>query len=67
MKIVILFSIQVSTIREHQFLDEFDSQYAYNLEETAGIKYTLSLFYPNNNYWGSAFGNYYFITLMMVP
>ena len=43
-----------------QFLDEFDSQYAYDLNQTAGIKYTLSLYYPNNNYWGSAFGNYYF-------
>ena len=43
-----------------QFLDEFDSQYAYDLDQTAGIKYTLSIYYPNNNYWGSAFGNYYF-------
>jgi len=43
-----------------EFLDSFDSEFPYNLEETAGIKYTLSLFYPNNNYWGSAFGNYYF-------
>ena len=44
-----------------EFLDAFDdSDFPYNLEETAGIKYTLSLYYPNNNYWGSAFGNYYF-------
>ena len=46
--------------QETQFLDEFDSQYAYDLEQTAGIKYTLSVGYPNNNYWGSAFGNYYY-------
>ena len=43
-----------------QFLDEFDSQYAYSLDDTVAIKYTLSIYYPNNNYWGSAFGNYYF-------
>ena len=46
--------------QDTQFLDEFDSEFVYNLDETAGIKYTLSLFYPNNNYWGSAFGNYYY-------
>ena len=43
-----------------QFVDEFDSQFSYSLDETAAIKYTLSIYYPNNNYWGSAFGNYYF-------
>ena len=46
--------------QDSQFLDEFDSEFSYNLDETAGIKYTLSLYYPNNNYWGSAFGNYYY-------
>ena len=46
--------------QDTQFLDEFDSEFVYNLDETAGIKYTLSLYYPNNNYWGSAFGNYYY-------
>ena len=50
-----------SNYLDRQFLDEFDSQYSYSLEETAAIKYTLSIFYPNNNYWGSAFGNYYFV------
>ena len=46
--------------QDTQFLDEFDSEFSYNLDETVGIKYTLSLYYPNNNYWGSAFGNYYY-------
>ena len=33
----------------------------YLLAEGGAIKYTLSVGYPNNNYWGSAFGEYYFI------
>ena len=36
-------------------IDSFDK-----IPKTAGIKYTLSVGYPNNNYWGSAFGNYYY-------
>jgi len=39
-----------------------DMQYydIYDLSDDGGIKYTLSVHYPNNNYWGSAFGNYYY-------
>tara|TARA_Y100000996_G_scaffold82104_1_gene56369 strand:- start:311 stop:1339 length:1029 start_codon:yes stop_codon:yes gene_type:complete len=43
-----------------QFTDDFADAEEYGLDDIAGIKYTLSIGYPNNNYWGSAFGNYYY-------
>ena len=43
-----------------QFMDDFSDAVEYGLDDIAAIKYTLSIGYPNNNYWGSAFGNYYF-------
>ena len=42
------------------FTDDFSDATDYGLDDIAGIKYTLSIGYPNNNYWGSAFGNYYY-------
>ncbi len=43
-----------------QFMDDFSDAVEYGLDDIAAIKYTLSIGYPNNNYWGSAFGNYYY-------
>ena len=43
-----------------QFMDDFSDAIEYSLDDIEAIKYTLSIGYPNNNYWGSAFGNYYF-------
>ncbi len=43
-----------------QFTDDFADAVEYSLADVAAIKYTLSIGYPNNNYWGSAFGNYYY-------
>ena len=45
---------------EMYFTDDFSDATDYSLDDIAGIKYTLSIGYPNNNYWGSAFGNYYY-------
>ena len=42
------------------FTDDFADATEYSLSDIAAIKYTLSVGYPNNEYWGSAFGNYYF-------
>jgi hypothetical protein len=42
------------------FTDDFSDATDYGLDDIVGIKYTLSIGYPNNNYWGSAFGNYYY-------
>ena len=36
------------------FIDEFE------LENDEYLKYTLYVHYPNNSYWGSAFGYYYY-------
>tara|TARA_B100000579_G_C22841224_1_gene861651 strand:+ start:1100 stop:2572 length:1473 start_codon:yes stop_codon:yes gene_type:complete len=43
-----------------QFIDDFADAVEYSLDDVAAIKYTLSIGYPNNNYWGSSFGNYYY-------
>tara|TARA_B100000941_G_C28502250_1_gene555084 strand:- start:1177 stop:2652 length:1476 start_codon:yes stop_codon:yes gene_type:complete len=43
-----------------QFVDDFSDATEYGLDDIAGIKYTLAVGYPNNNYWGSAFNNYYY-------
>ena len=43
-----------------QFIDDFADAVEYGLDDVAAIKYTLSIGYPNNNYWGSSFGNYYY-------
>ena len=43
-----------------QFTDDFSDATEYDADDVAGIKYTLSVGYPNNNYWGSAFGYYYY-------
>tara|TARA_Y100001970_G_C14227043_1_gene856338 strand:+ start:1002 stop:2030 length:1029 start_codon:yes stop_codon:yes gene_type:complete len=45
---------------EMDFIDDFSDTDEYGLDDIAAIKYTLSIGYPNNNYWGSAFGNYYY-------
>jgi len=44
-----------------QYLDDFSDATTYGLADISGIKYTLSVGYPNNNYWGSAFGYYYYV------
>ena len=45
---------------EMYFTDDFSDATDYGLDDIAALKYTLSIGYPNNNYWGSAFGNYYY-------
>jgi len=41
------------------YVDDF-GDVDFGTSDLAGIKYTLSIHYPNNNYWGSAFGYYYY-------
>jgi len=41
---------------DSNFIDE------YELDEDSFLKYTLYVHYPNNNYWGSAQGYYYYET-----
>ena len=41
------------------YVDDF-SDVDFGTNDLAGVKYTLSVHYPNNNYWGSAFGYYYY-------
>ena len=50
----------VPLYEEMDFTDDFSDTDEYGLDDIAAIKYTLSIGYSNNNYWGSAFGNYYY-------
>ena len=43
-----------------QYIDDFSDATNYGLADISGIKYTLSVGYPNNTYWGSAFDSYYY-------
>ena len=42
------------------FTDDFSDATEYGIDDIAAIKYTLSVGYPTNPYWGAAFGNYYY-------
>ena len=42
------------------FTDDFSDATEYSIDDIAAIKYTLSVGYPTNPYWGAAFGNYYY-------
>ena len=44
-----------------QYSDDFSDATTYSLDDISAIKYTLSVGYPNNPYWGAAFGNYYYL------
>ena len=41
------------------YFDDY-SDVDFGTDDLAGVKYTLSVHYPNNNYWGSAFSYYYY-------
>ena len=49
----------MSFFTDTSHIDNFENV-DFGINDLAGIKYTLSVHYPNNNYWGSAFGYYYY-------